>query len=67
MTQTTTSERTVTIRAKAFTGRGVEAVRCLVASDGTVRVYDGVAGHYTVCHSLGNSAQARARKLAFRN
>lgn len=53
----------ITIRAKAFTGRGIETVRVLVDSDGTIRVWDSVAGHYTRCHILSRSAQARIRKL----
>lgn len=61
---TKTTIREVKIRAKAFTGRGIEAVRCRVESDGTVRVWDSVAGHYTLCHVLGEPAKRRARKLA---
>lgn len=53
----------ITIRAKAFSSEGVKSHR--VAVDGsTVRVWDGVAGHYTVCHSLSKAAVARAIKLA---
>ena len=32
--------------------------------DGTVRVWDSVAGYYTVCHRLSARDQARVRKLA---
>jgi hypothetical protein len=32
--------------------------------DGTVRVWDSVARHYTSCHSLSQSAIARIRKIA---
>jgi len=60
----TTSDKIVTIRAKAFAGQGIQEHRCSVDDDGTVRVWDSVAGHYTICHSLGQSAQRRARKLA---
>lgn len=56
--------KTVTIRAKAFHGRGVETVRVQVEKDGTVRVWDSVAGHYTLCHSLSKSAHARVKKMA---
>ena len=56
--------REITIRAKAFSGRKIETVRCMVDDDGTVRVWDSVAGHYTRCHVLSESAQRRARKLA---
>lgn len=52
-----------TARAKAFSSEGVREHRFLV--DGaTVRVWDNVAGHYTTCHSLGESAIRRLRKIA---
>lgn len=60
----TKQDQTVTIRAKAFSGEGVREHKCTVASDGTVRVWDSVAGHYTACHSLSESAVRRVRKLA---
>ncbi len=54
-------------RAKAFSGEGVREHKIKVDGDGTVRVWDSVAGHYTVCHSLSDGAQRRlvaeARKL----
>ncbi len=56
------SDKVVTIRAKAF-GR-IETLRVMVAADGTCRVWDRVAGHYTRCHSLSRAAQMKARKLA---
>ncbi len=56
--------KTVTTRAKAFAGRGVEPIRARVMEDGTVQVWDAVAGHYTRCHSLGKSAMRRIRKQA---
>ena len=52
---------TITIRAKAFSDEGVRAHRCTVDEDGTVRVWDRVAGHYTTCHSLSPAALRRAR------
>ena len=55
---------TITIRARAFTGSTVRPVRCLVEPDGTVRVWDSVAGHWTTCHALTADAQRRARKAA---
>lgn len=55
---------TITTRAKAFSGRSIETIRASVDADGTVRVYDSVAGHYTTCHSLSPSAQRRIRRLA---
>lgn len=55
---------TTTIRAKAFSGHGLETVRVQIEQDGTARVYDGVAGHYTACHSLSERDQQRARRKA---
>ncbi len=54
----------ITVRAKAFSGCGVERVRCLVSDDGTVRVHDPIAGYYTHCHALSVGAQRRIRRLA---
>jgi hypothetical protein len=54
---TATTDRVVTVRAKAFTGGKIETVRCIVDADGTVRVWDSVAGYYTTCHILSESAQ----------
>lgn len=51
-------------RAKAFSSKGIREYQFLVDSDGTVAVWDNVAGHYTTCHSLGESAILRIRKLA---
>lgn len=53
-----------TARARAFSSQGVQEHKFGVYADGTVRVWDDVAGHYTVCHSLGESAIRRLRKLA---
>lgn len=60
----TSQDKVVVIRAKAFTGGRIAEQRCSVSQDGTVRVWDDVAGHYTVCHVLSRSAQQKARKLA---
>lgn len=51
-------------RARAFAGRPIEDVRCRVEADGTVLVWDSVAGHFTRCHSLSESAIRRIRRLA---
>ncbi|MCL4695469.1 MAG: hypothetical protein KJ023_00180 [Burkholderiaceae bacterium] len=61
---TKTTQREVTVRARAFSGAGVEKIRAIVDADGAVRVYDDVAQHYTACHILGKSAQQRIRRLA---
>ena len=55
---------TITTRARAFAGRPIEEVRCRLEPDGTVLVWDSVAGHFTRCHSLGKSAVGRIRRLA---
>lgn len=64
MTTTQTTDRVVTIRAKAFNGDRIRVHLCMVAANGVVRVWDSVAGHYTTCHSLSGDALRRARKLA---
>ncbi|MCE5336801.1 MAG: hypothetical protein LLG06_19665 [Desulfobacteraceae bacterium] len=51
-----------TIRARAFSGEGIREHRVMVDGDGTVRVYDSAAKHFTRCHILSISAQQRARK-----
>lgn len=56
----------ITARAKAFSGEGVREHNFLI-SDDAVLVWDSVAGHYTRCHSLSQSAEKRIRKLAERN
>ena len=60
-------EKQIVVRAKAFTGMGIQSLKCLVEGDGTVRVYDSVAGYYTTCHSLSKSAERRIRRLASRS
>jgi hypothetical protein len=54
----------VIIRAKAFTGEGVRTHSATVDPDGTVRIWDSVAAHYTTCHALSAAAIRRVRKLA---
>lgn len=65
----------VTARAKAFSNEGVREHRFAIDPDvilpmsgqrvpGLIRVWDDVAGHYTTCHSLSESAKQRIRKLA---
>lgn len=60
-------------RAKAFCGR-MEIVKIQVTIEtlpitlarvcGIIRVWDPVAGYYTTCHSLSESAKSRIRKIA---
>jgi hypothetical protein len=60
---TATSPAYLTVRAKAFTGRGVETIRVKIDGD-VVRVWDDIAGHYTTCHALSRSAMRRIVALA---
>lgn len=53
----------ITARAKAFSGQGVRAHRMMI-SDGTVRVWDSIAGHYTTCHVMSAATQRRIARLA---
>lgn len=55
--------KTITARAKAFSGESVKTHKFAIDQDGTVRVWDSIAGHYTTCHSLSKSAQTRIRKM----
>ena len=59
-----TNDIQITARAVAFTGEGARLHRFAVDVDGTVRVFDRVAGHFTSCHALSSRTQARIRKLA---
>jgi hypothetical protein len=56
--------RTIKARARFFTGHGIETLSVMVAGDGSVRVWDSVAGHYTTCHALSQAAVRRIRRLA---
>jgi hypothetical protein len=56
----------IKMRCKAFGGEGVRMNLLLVSSDGSVRAWDRIAGHYTSCHSLSVAALRRARQEAER-
>lgn len=58
------SSKVISIRTKAFASEGIRMNRVMVEADGSVLVWDSVAGHYTRCHSMSESAIRRARKLA---
>jgi hypothetical protein len=62
-TKTTSIEKEIIARAKAFTGFGIQTLKFLVTAD-DVKPYDSIAGHYTGCNSLSVSAKKRIRKLA---
>lgn len=57
-------ESELTVRCKAFSAEGVRENRVSVDGAGVVRVYDDVAGHYTVAHSLSAGAERRIRRMA---
>ena len=61
----TTATIEITARAKAFSSEGVREHKFYVdLSDGSVRVWDSVAGHYTNSNGLSESAKKRIVKLA---
>lgn len=63
MTRRNTIE--ITARAKAFTNEGVRSHRWYVDVDeGTVRVWDNVAGHYVRSRTLGKAAEQRILAIA---
>lgn len=55
---------TVTITASPFTGTRRQRVEVQVDADGTCRVYDSIAGHWTTCHALDAYEQDRAARKA---
>lgn len=57
------SNEIITVRVRAFNGK-LETVQCIVNNDGTVRVFDDIAGFYSACHSLSERQQSRIRNLA---
>lgn len=62
-TTATKSEVEITVRAKAFSGEGIKTNKFLVRGN-EVSVWDGVAGHYTTCHSMSPATIRRIAKLA---
>lgn len=53
------NEIKTTATAQFFSGRSRETRRVIVEANGTVCVWDEIAGYYTTCHSLGESARKR--------
>ena len=51
-------------RARFFTNYPVERRRVLVDSDGTVRVWDHIAGHFTLRHNLSKAVQTKIARAA---
>ena len=58
------TETIITARAKAFSSEGVRDHKMTVDNDGTVRVLDSVAGHYTTCHAMSERTCQRIRRIA---
>jgi hypothetical protein len=55
----------IKMRCKAFASDKAALMhRLQVSDDGHIRVWDSVAGHFTLCHDLGVAAQKRALKKA---
>jgi hypothetical protein len=52
------------MKCKAFSDKKIGTYNVMVDEDGTIRVYDSVAGYYTTCHSLSRNATRRALKAA---
>lgn len=64
MTQEDSMSITIMVRCAPWTGRPAARHRVAVEADGTVRVWDPVAHHYTVCHSLSRRTEARIVRVA---
>ena len=56
--------KVITIKCKAFGNETAKEYKVLIEDNGTVRVYDSVAGYYTACHRLSKSQQRRIRRWA---
>ncbi len=55
----------VVAKAKAFSSEGARNYRfCVDLSNDEIRVWDRVAGHFTICHCLSESAKSRIIKRA---
>ena len=63
-TQTETTETALTIRCRPFGPRSLREHRVLVSGTEEVRVWDPIAGYYTLCHSLTPAAQQRIVRAA---
>lgn len=56
--------RTLTVRTGSAFTHGPIGYRASVSADGTVRVWDSVARHFTLCHSLTDAQQRYIRSRA---
>jgi hypothetical protein len=50
-------------RAKAFSNHPIQRY-CFDVTGKQIRVYDPIAGYFTVCHALSKAAEKRILKLA---
>ena len=64
VTQYFTDRVVMEFRGKVWDGQPIQSVEVLVDEDGTVRAWDGVAGHWTTCHSITDRNQSAIRKAA---
>lgn len=51
------------VRAKAFSNQPIQQY-CFDVTGKQIRVYDPIAGYFTVCHALSKSAEKRILRLA---
>jgi hypothetical protein len=58
------SKTCIVARAKAFSTESARKYKFCVDDSGYVTVYDDIAGHYTVVHSMSAKTKRRIRKLA---
>jgi len=56
----------ITMTTKAFSTERKGQYSIAVDADGTVKVYDSIAGHYTTCHAMTERSMAAARRKAAR-
>ena len=50
-------------RAKFFSTGRIQTLPVKVSSDGSVMIWDTVAGHYTRCHNLSIAAENRIARM----
>lgn len=56
--------KVLSVRCRAFSGEGARRHRVSVDRLGLVRVYDDVAMHFTILHSLSLATMRRIRRMA---
>lgn len=59
-------DREVKFRCRAFQCEGTREHRFRVSMSGCVRVWDDIAGYYTMNHSVSERDQQKIRKLAWK-